>query len=161
MNGTRWNASLPSPKTGSWKGPGSGATGCAPTLTAARLPDLSTPAEGGYQEEGDQCPGEDQAPHARAAVLVKDDAQQTQHKAERRRDNDSQPAKGCNGRPSARTAQQHGGQCDQRGQRDAQADSAQTDLVARQRLGLDDGGFFHKQALRAGPRPACWTLPAG
>ena len=117
-------------------------------------------AETGQQEKGDQCPGDDQAQHARAAVLVEHHAEEAQDKAERRRQNDSQPAKGCDGRASPWMQQQHGRQRDQGGERDVQADAAQSGLSFRGGLRLDYRRFFHIHTLRAGRPRACWPLAA-
>jgi hypothetical protein len=66
------------------------------TLRAVRL-QLGGPsgsAKVTNQEESDHGPSEDQAPHAGAAVFVREHTDQAEDKAERRRQEYSQPAKG-------------------------------------------------------------------
>ena len=50
--------------------------------------------ECGQHNEGSQCADGDQAEDAGAAVLVQDHTEQAQDKAKRRRQKNSQPAKG-------------------------------------------------------------------
>ena len=64
-------------------------------------------AQGGQQGKGHQRPSDYQTYYAGAAVLVQNDTDEAQDKAKRRRHDNSQPAKGCNGRASARLSQPH------------------------------------------------------
>jgi hypothetical protein len=70
-------------------------------------------AQCSHEEQRDYRKGEDQAQDARAAVLVLDDAHETQDKPERGPEEYGQPAKGCDWRPSAGLSQPH---CYQRSQ---------------------------------------------
>ena len=59
-------------------------------------------AQCSYEEQRDCREGEDQTQDAGEAVLVLNDAEDAQDEAERSPQEYSQPAKGCDGRPSAR-----------------------------------------------------------
>ena len=128
-----------------------------PTRRTRRRRGPSHSAEGGHEEESDHCPGEKQAPEARAPVLVHEHRDQAQEKAEGGSHEYNQPAKGRNRGPSARIEQHHGRQCGQRSDREIQADSTETGLPGRNRR--DNGRWFHIQILRVPPRRACWQWP--
>ena len=76
------------------------------------------------EEQRDHREGEDQTQDARAAVLVLNHADEAQDKPERGPEEYGQPAKGCEGRPSARLGQPQHHERRQGGEREVKADPA-------------------------------------